>query len=361
MRRLFKKSKLIFFYFLKLFMVIDYCDLFLNIPNLFKRFLLNWDYLIKEKTPHTFPTHIIIELTNVCNLKCIMCPSPKQNRTKGYISKETFIELIDQIKGKVEIIDFDLYGEILIHPEYDWFIQYAKKNKIKTSVSTNATFLTKEHSQRLINSNLDYLIISIDDVSGGSYDEIRKGASFATIIENTRNFLTLNNRKIFTVIQKIHMSSNVNTTWSYVDEMQILNADIVRLKPYRDLDSEKKYLRTNAVSDLEKIQCPYLWRVPVVTWKGELIPCCNDYNATMSFGSIHQDSVINIWKGERFGEMREKHINKQKESIDLCRGCSAIEFNNVSLVLSSLVDGLNSRKILSVLQTIKILIADFKS
>jgi radical SAM protein with 4Fe4S-binding SPASM domain len=288
-----------------------------------------------------------------------MCPSQKQERAKGHLSKETFIKLIEQLQGKIEIVEFALYGEILIHPDYDWFIKYAKSKNIKTSVSTNASFLTAEHSRRLIDSGLDHLIISIDDVSGGQYEDIRKGSQFTKIIKNTQNFFELNNGKIFTVIQKIHMSINKTSTWSYIDEMLPLGADIVRLKPLRDLDRDKKNLRVSKTENIEKIQCPYLWKAPVITWKGQMVPCGNDYNATMIFGNVDTDDITKVWDGKLFQEMRQTHIDRNKESIDLCRGCTAIDFNHASFALSSLFDGLNSRKVLSVLQTLKILCKEF--
>lgn len=330
----------------------------MQLKNLPKRLSNIFDYFLKNKTTQNLPTHIIVELTNVCNLKCVMCPSPKQDRAKGYLNKETFIELINQVKGKIEVIDFDLYGEILINPDYDWYISYAKKHNLKTSVSTNATFLNKDHSERLIKSGLDFLIISIDDENLNGYNAIRKGADFQTIIENTKQFLRMNQGEIFTVIQKIHMSNNASATWNYVEEMSRFGANIVRLKPYRDLDKTMKNLRTQQTNRIEKIQCPYLWKIPVVTWNGEMVPCCNDYNATIPLGNVRDKDIFKIWNNDTFANLRQMHSEGRKEEINLCNGCSAIEFGPISLTLSAFFDGLNSRKIISVFQTLKILIKD---
>jgi radical SAM protein with 4Fe4S-binding SPASM domain len=288
-----------------------------------------------------------------------MCPSQKQERTKGHITKEKFIELLEQMKGKLEIIEFSLYGEILIHPDFDWFIKYAKSKNIKTSLSTNATFLNRENSLRLIDSGIDHLIISIDDVSGGNYNEIRKGSQFEKIFINTQDFLKLNNGKVFTVIQKIHMTLNQSSTWNYLSEMLPLRPSLVRLKPYRDIDSQKKHLRTKKNKNFESIQCPYLWKSPIITWKGELIPCVHDYNVTMPLGKSENENIQKIWNNEKFQEMRGKHIAGQKETIPLCKGCTAIDLSLLTLAMSSVFDGLNFRKVMSVFQTICILIEDF--
>jgi hypothetical protein len=45
----------------------------------------------------------------------------------------------------------------------------------------------------------------------------------------------------------------------------------------------------------------------------------------------------------------------------LCRGCSAIDFNMSSMFLSDLVDSTNQVRIISIIQTIKILLQNFRS
>lgn len=357
----FQKIKILFSYIVKLFTVINYKDLVVGFLKLPIRLSNNLDFIFNNSIVKNIPTHVIIELTNVCNLKCVMCPSPIQKRAKGFMAKEDFILLMSQLAGKIELIDFDLYGEILIHPEYDWFIAYAKGMKIKTSVSTNATFLNSEHIDRLINSGLDFLIISVDGEEEASYNHIRKGAAFNKTIENVENFLNKNQNKIFTIVQKIHMSSNVESTWSYLETMKHLRPNLLRLKPYRDQFKGKEYLRVQDKKNISEIKCPYLWKIPVLTWNGGMVPCCNDYDATMSFGSGIASSVSSLWNAPAFVKMRETHIAKGKESISLCQNCSAVDFNFLTVFASSFFDGLNSRKILSVIQTIKILLLNFNT
>lgn len=355
--RLFRRLGAFLKYAAQIFYIIDYKLFFKELQNIPQRFLLNWSYFKKQNTVDNFPSYAIVELTNICNLNCIMCPSAQQTRSRGHIKKETFIKLVEQFREKkVELVDFSLYGEILIHPEFDWFIEYARANGLKTSVSTNASFLSPENSERLINSGLDFLVISIDDVSGGKYNDIRLGNNFDKIMAQVKGFLALNRGRVFTTIQKIHMSQNIDSTYNYINEMSELGANLVRLKPYRDKDMKKTFLRTRKVKNLEKIQCPYLWKIPVFTWNGELVPCCNDFNATMPMGNIHDVKDINeIWNGKAFQNLRDTHIQQKKENVDLCKGCISVEFGYFSLFMSSFFDGLNAKKVLCVFQTSKIL------
>lgn len=355
-----RKIYILTLYIFKVATVFDYWLFLKSFKNLHKRISLSWSYFTKSTTTKYYPNNIQIELTNICNLNCVMCPSQSQTRPKGHLTKERFTEILDSYGADLEVISFDLMGEMLIHPEYDWFLKEAKRRGLKTSISTNATFLTKEHSERIINAGVDFFMISIDDVSGGSYKEIRRGAEFTKVLNNTKQFLELNNGKVFTIIQKIHMSVNKSSVWTYIEEMMPLKADIVRLKPFRDLHRERKYLRPEERKNTEKIQCPYLWRVPVISWDGKLIPCAVDFNATVPLGAS-PSNLAEAWNGEKFQAFRQMHIDGKKEEIPLCKGCSAIEATPLGIAISSAFDGLNFRKVLTLTQTLKILIKEFNS
>jgi len=58
--------------------------------------------LLKKSIYWGFPPVVMIEPTNICNLKCPMCPSGNGTlkRAKGYMEFSTFKIIIDEIKNK---------------------------------------------------------------------------------------------------------------------------------------------------------------------------------------------------------------------------------------------------------------------
>ncbi len=336
--------------------IFSFSNFFKSLRYLPRRVSVALDFFRGSLTTTHLPTNLQFELTNICNLNCVMCPSQKQTRQRGHIDKQTYMSILDSYGKGLEIIDFSLMGETLIHPEYDWFIKEAKRRGIRVVLSTNATFLTEENSRKIIDAGVDIFIISIDDVDGGSYNEIRKGANFDKVMENTRKFLALNDRKIFTIIQMIQMSINKKSTWDYVKAMLPLGAHQVRVKPYRDLDRTMHSLRTKDLP-ASKMPCPYLWRAPVVTWEGTVLPCAVDFDGSHPLAK-RPEKFIDAWNGPKFQEMRKLHVEGKKDEIDLCRGCSSLKTTQFELAVSSLFDGLNFRKTLPVFQTVKILLQE---
>ena len=76
-----------------------------------KRLKLAADYLLKKSHTVSYPSHIGIETTNNCNLDCIMCPRHDMTRPVQDMDMELFKKIINDIKGEVEMVWLQHYGE----------------------------------------------------------------------------------------------------------------------------------------------------------------------------------------------------------------------------------------------------------
>src|SRR6188472_4143254 len=72
-----------------------------------------------------FPSQVIVDITEVCNLACIHCPHPEFKKSEHYgaryLEPELNQKLIDEVKaygpGGVQYIRYTSDGEPLIHPK----------------------------------------------------------------------------------------------------------------------------------------------------------------------------------------------------------------------------------------------------
>src|SRR5437773_954544 len=62
---------------------------------------------------------------------------------------------------------------------------------VAMGLSTNATYLDHRKGKVLLESGLDFLVISMDGASPDTYDRIRVGGDFATTVKNVRAFFDL--------------------------------------------------------------------------------------------------------------------------------------------------------------------------
>ena len=141
----------------------------------------------------THLTKVYIEPTVACNLDCITCFRNAWDQPIGRMSEETFQAILAGLRELDPIPDvyFGGIGEPLFHPKtIDWIAE-VKALGVKVELITNGTILTEKKSQRLIDSGLDMLWVSIDGASPESYADVRMGAELPKVIGNLKRLFKM--------------------------------------------------------------------------------------------------------------------------------------------------------------------------
>ena len=69
-------------------------------------------------------------------------------------------------------------------------------------------------------------------------------------------------------------------------------------------------------------RCARLWFNPVITWDGNVIPCCFDKNAGHIMGDLNEDTFRDIWNGPKYRIFR-KSILSGRYMTEICRNCTS--------------------------------------
>ncbi|MCX7770778.1 MAG: radical SAM/SPASM family putative metalloenzyme maturase [Proteobacteria bacterium] len=114
---------------------------------------------------------LIVELSNICNLKCDICfiQQDVNIKDKSFLSFDTFKNL-SEIFPHLESLVFSGFGEPLLHPYINEFVKFAKDRmpkKSDISVQTNGFLLKKDNARKLIESGLKNFCLSVDRIEGG--------------------------------------------------------------------------------------------------------------------------------------------------------------------------------------------------
>jgi MoaA/NifB/PqqE/SkfB family radical SAM enzyme len=132
---------------------------------------------------------LYIEITNRCNLQCQMCIQRAWDVASGHMPLATFNDLMTQI-GEFPTpptIHLGGYGEPMFHPNFLDMVRQAKATGARVEITTNATLLTADKAEALLDLNLDRLVVSIDGVTPESYAHIRVNGNFQKIVNNLRH------------------------------------------------------------------------------------------------------------------------------------------------------------------------------
>ena len=144
-----------------------------------------------------FPDRVTVELTNHCNLRCVMCPREHMTSPKGYMEFALFKKIVDEMVpfGQVALVPF-FRGETLLHPKWVEMLGYAKERGIgPIQFATNATLMNEEAAEALLGLELDFVSFSLDSIDPSIYRSVRRGAGTGDCFEQHRVFLRTEGKK----------------------------------------------------------------------------------------------------------------------------------------------------------------------
>ena len=310
-----------------------------NLRRLWNRVKARQDSILRRDNVRSYPSFLIVEPCNICNLKCPLCPTGQNLPVeRGTMKMETFTRIIDQLHRYVRHLNLFYLGEPLLCKELPQMIKYAHKHKIKVSVSSNLNILDVKMAEQLVESQLDHFIVSLDGTCQGTYAIYRIGGDYDTVIKHIKQLIKIkgkmksdypriliqfvifrHNQEEIPEVKKLAKSLGVDIFFRQgalggkgqspplTKDKQLAKKWLTQTKKYQteyDYFSDKPYLRNGA--------CGYLWNVATINWDGSVLPCCWIYDNEHSFGNIMEQDFEDIWNNVYFRSSRKLFSNKSE-------------------------------------------------
>lgn len=309
--------------------------------NIYYRTFYKKDIIVK----HPFGLQNI-ELTNKCPMKCCMCVRTyNMTRPHGFMDYDVFIKIINETIAvnpnfiKKETFWLHHFGESLLHPDFDKFISYCSSRGVKVGLSINPIMLTEDVSTRLIRSKPHLLYLALDGHDDDSFFRIRGiPNAFTKSKENTLSFLKLIDRyksiiKIYVCM--IDFEQNAGSIKEMVDYWRKQKGiSDVFIKPFTEWNGDVKQIsilnsdhnvsakKTSVINRDKTIntKCLFPWQTFSITWDGNVVPCCNDYDNKYVLGNVKDNTLMEIWNGENMKKLRMEFLGNDI-SNKLCINC----------------------------------------
>jgi radical SAM protein with 4Fe4S-binding SPASM domain len=283
------------------------------------------------------PITLMLEPTNFCNLKCPLCPTGQGliKRKKESLSFEKAKIILNQLGPEIIHLRLWNWGEPFLDKDFFKIVKYAKKYNLFVNTSTNAFFLTREIAKKIVDSELDELIISLDGASEESYKKYRKQGSFEKVLNSIKEInyqKKLQNKKFPKIkLQFIIMKHNQHEIKDIIKIAKKIEVNKLFFKSVGIMDSEvkenvRKYIPTKEQfirKSFEKIEnkCDYLWEEITINVDGSVVPCCRDSNNRYLFGNIFKENFKQVWNNKKYQNFRKKVLQNKKQ-IEICKFCS---------------------------------------
>ena len=294
-----------------------------------------------------FPSIIVLENTNVCNLRCVHCPQGQgfpdhPDYHAEYMKWEHYTKVIDEIaERKVTVLRLSPDGEALIHPQFLDQIAYAKAKGISPmDLTTNGVLLdnpaiengkknpNKTIMERLLELDLDIMDISLDAASKEKYEAIRVKANFHRVWANIHRFLYLREKKkastklMLSIIDQPEAADEVEEFVKYWTPL----VDRVIVRGYMEnlgLTPSKPGTVVDKLQDVERWPCPQFWKRITVGADGSLRFCVVDWMEKTTLGHISTHTIKELWDSPEYDRLRRTHLEgRYADAHHLCGPCT---------------------------------------
>ncbi|MBL7713900.1 MAG: SPASM domain-containing protein [Bdellovibrionales bacterium] len=155
-------------------------------------YALAWsEFESKTLTPTSMPFKGIVELTQNCNFRCIMCPQswdPKFAKYKAEYNMpmDTFVKIAEQFFPYANFIDLRGFGETTILPWWPELVDYLENHPfIEWHLVTNLGLPRPQTWDKMIRTGF-VLGFSCDGATKDVFESIRQRSNFDTICENLK-------------------------------------------------------------------------------------------------------------------------------------------------------------------------------
>ncbi len=295
-------------------------------PESWDEYRALWQQAERKQLLTSHPLHLDIELAGNCNLKCSMCwQSGRLDTPLGLMKDDMYKSIIDNgIPAGMSAIKLQSRGESTLHPRLADLAAYAKSAGVRdVQLTTNGIILDKPKKlESLMEAGLDKLIFSIDEQHDESAREIYgdRAPHLPDVVKRT--FEMRERKGIKTRIRIQTFAPDGQTQEERLDEIKGIypDADEYLINLLWDSDVEHDSL-ADLADGYDLYPCSYLWTRLVVFWNGDVTLCCRDYNCSLKLGNINDNSVEEIWMGERMQELRRAHAEGRRREVDVCKHC----------------------------------------
>lgn len=283
-----------------------------------------------------FPSQVIIDVTELCNLACTHCPHPDFKQSAHYAGRnldpelcaKAIGEIADAGAGLVQQVRFTSEGEPLLHRGlYAMVADAVARSGTFVSLTTNGVLLTEDRIVQLLSTGLHLVDVSIDAFTPATYAAIRVRGDLAVTRANVQRLIaTVREQRLSTrvVVSYIEQPENVSETDDFERFWRDAGAHDVAVRRLHSAAGAvipvATVLRQRAAAEGRR-PCVYPWERIVLTPRGTLAFCPADWTHGSTLADYRSTTISELWSSVRYADLRRAHLANDYRSHAFCGQC----------------------------------------
>jgi len=262
------------------------------------------------RTGHTTPILFEVAPTGYCNAACPWCLF-KGKRSSARVDKKLMLKAIeDMAKMDVKALNWSGGGEPTLHPDFEYFVDYASRHGLKQGLFTNGYNIIPHQTL------FSWIRISLTDKG---YDKIKKpDVPFGICVNQLSTYREMDLRRLCVKARNIgarYFQIRPALIGSYKDQISMSPPKYLEKLRKKNFDvyiTDYKYEESKKAKVYK--DCYGYHFCPSIGWNGKVNVCLYlTLQAKYQIGDLKKDRLIDIWP------RITKRIKVTKECQNCCK------------------------------------------
>lgn len=316
------------------------------------------------------PSSIAVSIAGVCGSTCQLCPIGQGHRPerRGVMSLADFKRVVDPLKRELITVSLVGWGEPFANPAIYDMVAHLKAQRIRSVIYSNLQPLLPEDAQRVVESGLSRLDISLHGLTPTTYEAYQPGKHLGTVLTGLREIQRARERlgsqtpelsitfvvtrknehelsllpafakalgvryRVPTLSLNLRFLNLTKTLGSAgMSPAELDQAVRARLKEWLPTDRSRvnpMYERIEAdpraAEHLDKklFRCHDPWAATYIAWDGNAHLCCGSFSEGEAVGNVLEEGFDAVWNGPSYQRARALTGSMAMEDDDfLCARC----------------------------------------
>jgi MoaA/NifB/PqqE/SkfB family radical SAM enzyme len=251
------------------------------------------------------------------------------------MSMDCFMLIIEQMKRwkgpKLKVLKLSLYGEPLLNPNFCEMLNIAKNADIaeRIETTTNASLLSENICAKLVEYGLNYMRVSIYSAIQEKHYKVTNSKIDIQTVHNNLSMLKRIKHKHksnipFVGVKMLDTYSEENDL--FVSMYKDVADEVYFDKPHNWISYKSNSFIDNLygtavekakkdlnISSSHRTACTLPFFTLAVRSNGDVSPCCIDWIGGTNIGNVYEETLEDIWYGDKMFEFRKMQLEDRKK------------------------------------------------